>query len=182
MNVKKLYIELVDKYSNNSAQFFTALDALSNRLGIPMDWICDVIYIESGFKPTAKNPNSTASGLIQFMEATARGLGTTTASILKMTNIQQLPYVERYFQNQIRTFGRPKDWFDTYCLVFYPVWVSKSDDATLSASAYKANSYIDINKDGKITKAEFRQWASKRIPNSMVLTVKKQCPHCSQYF
>ncbi|WP_113636105.1 transglycosylase SLT domain-containing protein [Nubsella zeaxanthinifaciens] len=186
MNIKQTYINLVNKNSGNAAEFFTALDAMAKRLGIPVEWICDVMYIESGFKPTAKNPNSSASGLIQFMEATAKGLGTTTAAILKMTNVQQIPYVERYFKGQIASAGKPRDWFDTYCLVFYPVWVKAADTATLSQAAYKANSYIDLNKDGKVTKAEFRQWASSKLPKggyadaSTIVDSLKVCPQCSR--
>lgn len=186
MNIRPKYIELVNKNSGNANSFFTALDAMAKRLGIPVEWICDVIYIESGFRPAIKNPNSSASGLIQFMEATAKGLGTTTAAIRAMTNIQQIPFVERYFKGQIASAGKPKDWFDTYCLVFYPVWVKATDTATLSKAAYAANSYIDLNKDGTVTKAEFRKWASSKLPNGGYATATaivdslKTCPQCSR--
>ncbi len=182
MNIKQRYIDLVNRYSGNADAFFTALDAMAKRLGFPVEWACDVIYIESGFQPSIKNPNSSASGLIQFMEATAKGLGTTTAAIRAMTNLQQIPYVERYFKGQIATFGKPRDWFDTYCLVFYPTWVKKDDNATIAPSAYTANKSIDLNKDGKITKGEFRKWATSKIPNSNVgvVTAVKLCPQCSQ--
>jgi hypothetical protein len=186
MNIRQKYIDLVNKHSGNASSFFVALDAMAKRLGIPVEWICDVIYIESGFQPAIKNPNSSASGLIQFMEATAKGLGTTTAKIRAMSNMQQIPLIERYFKGQIISAGKPKDWFDTYCLVFYPVWVKANDNATLAASAYSANKFIDLNKDVKITKAEFRKWATSKLPGGNFANVSssvsslKSCPHCLQ--
>jgi hypothetical protein len=182
MNIKQRYIDLVNKHSGNASAFFTALDAMAKRLGFPVEWVCDVIFIESGFQPAIKNPNSSASGLIQFMEATAKGLGTTTAVIRSLTNIQQIPLIERYFKGQMASAGKPKSWFDVYCLVFYPVWVKAADRATLSSAAYKANSYIDLNKDGKITKAEFRKWAENKLPKSSVGVIEnvKLCPQCSK--
>lgn len=41
---------------------------------------------------------SGATGLIQFMPATAQGMGTTTAALAAMSAVQQLDYVQRYFK------------------------------------------------------------------------------------
>lgn len=187
MQVRQKYIDLVNKHSGNAPAFFAALEGVASRLGIQPEWIADVMYIESGFSPSIKNTGSTASGLIQFMEATAKGLGTTTAAIRAMTNIQQLPLVERYFKGQMASVGKPRDWFETYLLVFYPAWVGKAETAQLAASAYSANSQIDTQKKGYITKGDFRAWANRLVPTSSPLTILKNtvedlkpCPHCSK--
>ena len=49
------------------------------------------------FSPATKNRmQSGATGLIQFTDKTAKGLGTTTEALAKMTPEQQLDYVEKY--------------------------------------------------------------------------------------
>lgn len=70
------------------------------RRGWDPDGIAGVIAYESAFIPSAKNPlpKQTASGLIQFIDATARGLGTTAAKIRKMSSLEQLPYILKYYE------------------------------------------------------------------------------------
>lgn len=169
MNVKKIFYDAVQANGNNADLFFLELFKVSNRLGISFDWLCNAIWSESRFKSTAYNKNG-AAGLIQFVQSTALGIGTNIQAIRKMTNIEQLPYVERYLKSQIITAGKPKDWIDTYCLIFQPAWVGKPDTAVLKSNAYLGNSYIDQNKDKIITKAEFRIWANKQIPNAQIIT------------
>lgn len=173
MQIKTKYIALVTLHSRNSTAFFQGLNAVATRLGFPVEWLADCIYSESEFNPKAKNPNSTASGLIQFMEATAKSLGTTTLAIRSMSNIQQLPFIERYLKGQIQSVGKPKDALDVYLLIFYPAWVGKPDTALASDAAYRSNSYIDLNKDAKLTKGEFRTWFNKRVAGGPTETLKK---------
>jgi hypothetical protein len=178
MNVNAIYYALVMANGGNPTAFFNALEGVAGRLGINFDWLCNVIYIESGFKPTAKNPISTASGLIQMLENNCRAFaGMSASEFRKLNNIQQLKGVEGYLKAQIRSFGKPKDWIDTYCLVFQPVWVGKSDTAVLSKSGSESNAYIDLNKNGVVTKGEFRIWANRRLPvNVKTQEVKKLSP------
>ena len=179
MKVNAIYIAKVLLTSGNPTAFFTAVDEMCARLKIPMSAMLDCMYIETGgtFNPAIRNAGgSGATGLIQFMPSTARGLGTTTDALAKMTNIQQLKYVEMYFRNMIKSIGKvPQDFFDVYCCIFYPVWVGKPDTVTLAANAYAGNKSIDLNKDGTITKGEFRAWAKKQLPyNVSMESVKKR--------
>lgn len=162
------------KLVENPKEFFTKLEQVAKRLGFPASWLADVIYIESKFKTTAKNPKSSATGLIQFVEKTAKGLGTTTSKLYKMSNLEQLDFVEMYFKVQIGRFGTPKTFFDAYCLVFYPVWANKPDTATLPPLASKANIGIDLNKDKIVSKGEFRIWAHRQVGRP--LEEKKNIP------
>jgi hypothetical protein len=59
------------------------------------------------------------------MPATARGLGTTVEAIRQMTPVEQLVYVERYFQNYA---GRMHSVEDIYRVVFYPASIGKPDN------------------------------------------------------
>lgn len=165
--MKKKYIDIVQKRYGNATEFFKEVSAICKRIGISNpEWLADVMYIETAgtFRTDIKNPGSSATGLIQFMESTAKGLGTSTAKLRIMGNIEQLKFVEKYMLNAIKSTKKPADAFDVYCLVFYPAWVGKPDTSTLASAAYAANKGIDINKDGKITRGEFRVWANKQVP------------------
>jgi len=59
-----------------------ALQAVANDLGMPAEWLYAEIDFESGWNPTATNPESGAKGLIQFMDATAQGMGYASAADL----------------------------------------------------------------------------------------------------
>lgn len=172
LQVKEAYKNLAMKAGQNPTFFFQALNGVATRLKIPLDWLCDIIYIESKFNPQAKNPNSTATGLIQFMASTALSLGTTTSDLKGMNGVQQLPYVEKYFKAQIAQRGQPKTFFDCYCLVFYPIWVNAPDSSRLAQSAYTANKGLDLDKNGSITKSEFRNWALKQVSRSPFIDLK----------
>lgn len=58
-----------------------------------------VIQAESGGDPAAHNASG-ATGLIQFMPSIAKGLGTSTEELRKMTAAQQIPYVIKYLQER----------------------------------------------------------------------------------
>lgn len=107
------------------------------------------------FSPSVVNgAGSGAVGLIQFMPATAKGLGTTTAELATMTAVKQLDYVEKYFKPYA---SKVHDLYDLYMTILYPAYVGKPDDTVVFANgtkAYQQNMGFDKNKDGAITKAE----------------------------
>lgn len=114
------------------------------------------IAFETGrtFAPDVMNKaGSGAVGLIQFMPETARELGTTTSELAAMTPYQQLAYVKRYMRPYAR---RVRDLADLYMAILLPRYVGAPDDAVLFADgvAYRQNSGLDSNHDGKVTKAE----------------------------
>lgn len=130
-------------------------------------WICDTLDIdpddlmscmawETGetFRANVKNmAGSGATGLIQFMPSTARGLGTTTAALAKMTPEDQLRYVYKYFKpwaGKLRNLG------DLYMAILWPKAVGKPDHYVVfdSGVAYRQNAGLDVNRDGDVTRAE----------------------------
>lgn len=140
--------------------FIIKVKEISKRLGINPDWLMRVMNKETAgtFSPSIKNPTSSATGLIQFMADTAKSLGTSTAALRNMTAVQQLDYVEKYFQPYK---GKMKSFADVYICVFYPAALNKPDTWTFPNWVYKAQKYIDLNKDGKITLGEFKNWMNK---------------------
>lgn len=73
------------------------------RIGANPEDLWQVIQYESQGNPKAIGPKPKSGkpgvGILQFMESTAKNLGTTQDALLKMTAEQQLPYVEKYFQD-----------------------------------------------------------------------------------
>jgi hypothetical protein len=144
----------------NREPFIAKVQQLSNLLGIQPEWMLAVMFLESRINEKAVNPVSGATGLIQFMPNTARGLGTTTDALKNMSNIQQLDYVYSYFKPYA---GRMKNLIDVYFAVFFPIAMNKPDDwvletKTLSAALIaRQNPAYDLNKDGKITVGEVKQ-------------------------
>lgn len=93
-------------------------------------------------------------GLLQFMAATAKRLGTTTAALGRMTAVDQLDYVERYLATQA---SRITGLDDMYMAVLWPAAVGKPADTVLwrrGLAAFAANRGLDVDKNGRITKRE----------------------------
>jgi hypothetical protein len=140
--------------------------AIADRLGFTPDWLMAVMYSESGFNPAIKNPMGGATGLIQFMPATAKWLGTSTDELAKMSRARQLDFVELYFSKWgKKTLGKVKEFADLYLLTFYPKALIDAwpDSRQFSAQVYAQNRGIDLDKDKIITVGEFKKWATNRV-------------------
>lgn len=121
------------------------------------NWLMACMAFESGetFSPSIKNAaGSGATGLIQFMPATAKGLGTTTEQLAAMTAEQQLEFVHKYFRPYFRKI---KTLSDMYMAILLPKYVGQPESSVLFTEgtiAYRQNSGLDANSDGIITKLE----------------------------
>lgn len=142
---------------NNKAEFCTKLQTICDKLHISAEWLLAVMYVESRINPYAINKYSGATGLIQFMPATAKSLGTTTAELLNMTAVDQLDYVYLYLKPYT---GKMHSLMDVYFAIFFPAAIGKPSDYVLQTSKLSAsliasqNAGYDINSDGEITVAE----------------------------
>jgi hypothetical protein len=95
------------------------LSAISLQLGVDSDDLYKLINFESKWNPAAKNPLSSARGLIQFTDKTSAELGFKDSSDLVAKNptiTDQLPIVKRYLE-RYRPFRNKKE---LYLSVFYP--------------------------------------------------------------
>lgn len=144
-----------------SAEEKQAIIKISENLGIDPNWLTACMAFESGetFDPAVKNAvGSGAVGIIQFMRTTAVGLGTTVEALAKMSLLEQLVYVEKYFKpykNKMKNLG------DVYMCILWPAGCGKSDDYVLFnkndpkyPKRYIQNKGLDFNKDGLITRKE----------------------------
>lgn len=93
--------------SDQRARFAQAVSAMARRLSIRAEWVMIVMYRESELKPTARNPQSGATGLIQFTTPAATEAGTSLAALYRMSAVGQLPYVEKYYRLRIAERKRP---------------------------------------------------------------------------
>lgn len=129
------------------------------NLGLPLHNVQDFMGCmawETGetFSPSCRSPVSSATGLIQFMRDTAISLGTTVEALAKMTVVEQLAYVEKYFlpyRKKLANLG------DIYMAILYPVGIGKPDSYVMwkeGDKAFAPNKGIDINADGVITRLE----------------------------
>lgn len=160
---KKITIMIAEVYKKyvktNTEEFLSKTNSISQQLGINPNWLLAVMTIESGINHQAVNPNGGATGLIQFMPATATGMGTSTAALKAMTNVQQLDYVYKYL---LPFSGKMKRFVDVYFAVFFPLAIGKADDWVFETSKLSrtkiaaANPIFDTNKDGKLTVKEVR--------------------------
>ena len=87
----------------------------AKELGIDPNWLMLVMYAESGLDPTAVNPYTGATGLIQFMPETAQGLGYSVSAIKGMPAVTQLYLVYKYFEPYT---GKMKSFYDLYLATF----------------------------------------------------------------
>lgn len=135
---------------------------VSANLGIRPNDLAAVISFETGgtFSPSKRNPGSTATGLIQFMANTARGLGTTTEALAAMSFDQQMVYVEKYFKSRGFKPGKPQTLADVYtavtgCANNPPgVCYSKYSSSPSNREGYAGNKIWDTDGDGYVTKGE----------------------------
>jgi peptidoglycan hydrolase-like protein with peptidoglycan-binding domain len=146
--------------------FLYTLGQIADRNSFNVDGIATVISHESGFRPNAKNPLGSATGLIQFIESTAHALGTTTAALAQMTATQQLHYVEKFFAETLGHIrpNHPEDYIlPTYGRVDA---VGKPDDFVLDRRdsadpneqrRYHDNASLDLEKKGTITAGDLRR-------------------------
>ncbi len=128
----------------------------ADDLDLNADYLMACIAFESGetFRPDIRNAaGSGATGLIQFMSATARGLGTTTDELARMTAEDQIVWIWRYFK-PFR--GRLRTLSDHYMAILLPSAVGEPESHALFSGgvAYRQNSGLDANHDGKVTKGE----------------------------
>jgi hypothetical protein len=140
----------------NDTEFLNEVARVAENVGVLPDQLLAVIDFETigSFSPSEKSGTSSGTGLIQFLEKTAKGLGTTTSELSQMSRADQMKYVEKYLN---RYEGDIKNTGDLYMAVHWPNGIGQSDDYVLyrkGSKAYRANSSLDTSKDGTVTRGE----------------------------
>lgn len=141
-------------------EFIEGLLWIESQIGLKPELLLPCMKFESNIDHRARNPLSSASGLIQFMSFTAINLGTTIQAIRAMDVMTQLSYVYKYFKEFYdRGFDLSK-WniADVYMAILWPDGIGKPMDHPIfvrgKGNSYAPNKGLDANKDGYVTKQE----------------------------
>jgi len=106
-----------------------------------------LINFESNFQARAKNPRSSARGLIQFTDARARDLGFKSSLDL----VNKFPTVNAQLDGPVRqdlkTYGPYKSEQDLYLTVFYPAARGWPSNKKFPAWVTEANPGIETPGD-----------------------------------
>lgn len=155
---------IFSRHPRVTPRFISKMIDISGGLRTDPNFLMATIKIESDFDPLAANPYSSARGLNQMLDASARMVGLPSANAFRnLSAVQQLDYVKLYY---IRSggLGKLNTPEDCYLITFYPAAAGKSPAMVLftkrnpctkdSKDAYCSNRPYDRNNDGVITKGE----------------------------
>jgi hypothetical protein len=110
--------------ANLGSNFYSKLVEIASETGMKPEDILAIMVSESGINPQAHNPNGGATGLVQFMPGTLKnlGFGGNTQEFSQLSGEQQLPYVQKLIETQMKFNGGPfTSGAQYYVSVFWPV-------------------------------------------------------------
>ncbi len=157
---------LINKVKDNRQAFWEKVIKISKNLNINPNWLMWIMNKESGLNHKARNKNTKATWLIQFMPRTAENLGTTIDQLKNMSNIEQLDYVEKFY---LPKKDKINSYINLYLSTFYPVAVWKPQNFVLwsersQARAESIGRQNNMNNGNPITKRDVERRISKWIP------------------
>jgi hypothetical protein len=154
-----------------SADDIKAINNAAFYLNIPFQWLYKEIAFETAgtFSPTIKNPYSSARGLLQFTDESARELNFESS----MDLVTQLPDIPSQIAGAVVPYLQKRGPFPTQqalaMAVFYPAYMHVSPDTVFSAEVQSSNPGIVqvsdyINKVNEIANYPI-------VANSIVLLI-----------
>jgi len=157
----------------NDTAFLKEVKRVARKVGVHPSDLLGLMASESGLNPQAQN-KSGATGLIQFMPDTARGLGTSTGALMGMTRVEQMKYVEKFLTRTLAGVSNPTPGH-LYTSVYLPAFAKKPASYVLAkrggftdswghhpAAWYTHNAGLDMDKDGSITIGELSERIAKK--------------------
>ncbi len=140
--------------------FSKKCESTAAKINCNVNDLLAMMYSESQISPNAKN-SSGAVGLIQFMPSTLSANGYSSSSVANMSAVKQLDVVADIMVKSKLMSGYSKDdkidAGSLYAICFLPA-AAKSEVLCSKTGklswAYKANSALDLNSDGNISKSD----------------------------
>lgn len=164
-----------DKIPQNRTLFADKVKQIAQNIGTKPDYLMAVMYHESAgtLRSDIVNPYSGAVGLIQFMPDTAKWIGTTITDLKKMTNVQQLDYIEKYYSKWKQAGAKFEKPYKLFLTTFYPAslvkgWANnknyifgkeKSDNWARTIALQ--NKGFDLDKDGYISIKDYEKYHNR---------------------
>jgi uncharacterized protein (DUF1697 family) len=167
--------------SNLGPNFYQKLIQICNEVGMKPEHLLQVMSFESGLSPSAINPSSKASGLIQLMDFNLPSLGFkgTSKDFSNLSGEQQLDYIAKFIRDKRKYFNQPfKSAAQYYVGNFFPVALSlpgvRNEDP--STKIVEANPMVYRNKKtGKKLSKKYRD-AGVRLDAIQEVNAYKQNP------
>ena len=135
------------KIKNLSKNEVVSIANIANKLNVPYMWLYQLIKFESGFNPKIKNPLSSATGLIQFIDSTAQSLGFNNSAHL----VNKLPGVVSQMNGAVYPYLKKFMPFESkqslYLSVFYPKYRNEPANKEFPLHVQKVNPGIVTVKD-----------------------------------
>lgn len=140
---------------------------IAGKLNVNPSWLDALINFETAgtYSPTIKNPNSSARGLIQVINSTARSdFGVTDSFAL----VNMYPTFREQMYNVVYPYLKKYAPFPTkqslYMAVFYPAFRNVSPTTPFPATVQKANTYTVNGRSVTIsTPADYIRFVDDRI-------------------
>jgi len=165
MDKASLYVTDTDAFEDKVREVADAID-------MQPEWLMAVMYSESSFDAARSNgKGSGAAGLIQWMPATAKDFGTSVYKLKKMDHIQQMDYVQKYFERVKKKYGSFNTLTEVYLAILYPRAIPQDYCYTLYADpteAYKKNEILDEDSDGRVTVSDIDKRMKRLYPKAYI--------------
>ncbi len=169
---KKLAVRLDEKLGSGFSQ---KCEQVAAKIGCSANDLLAMMYSESGLNTTARNKNSNAVGLIQFIPSTLSGNGYSTEQVASMNAVQQLDVVADIFMKAKKMAGYEAnekiDGGTLYAVNWLPAY-AKRDTIVSKGEKYYSNG-LDTNKDGSVTKNDLAQRLQSKY-NEMLRAIYTQ--------
>lgn len=137
---------------------------VARKIGTRPEWLDALINFETAgtYNPRIKNPHSSARGLIQFIDSTARsefGVSDSLALVNKYPDFESqmynavLPYLKKYAPYPTKQ--------KLYMAVFYPKYMNVAPDTPFPESVRKVNRGISTPQD-------YINFVDRRVKNPLL--------------
>ena len=136
--------------------FLVKMNKLAEELNVDPALLLVKFHIESKINPSAKNPNTKASGIFQAMKG-ALPPGISLSEFRQLSATEQLDYYAYYIKPYSK-YIRPGHIEDLYVANLCPRALIKNHKTLYKRGTpeYEGNKGLDLDNDGRITRTDLR--------------------------
>lgn len=168
-------LDQAEKFVYNTGAFEEKVREVAEDLKIAPEWLMAVMHAESRFDASVSNhKGSGATGLIQWMPATAKDFNVTVEKLRNMNHIEQLDFVYKYLDAKRKKHRQYESLTDLYLSILYPRALDEEYCFSLYASpetAYKMNAGLDEDKDGRVTVQDIDKFVKRKYPDAYMASL-----------